>query len=126
MRFPDELYNIIKKYKREFEQREGYEKMLSVFASAIIHKPEMNMLSRKEARQAFVRLFPQYRRFIRYVAKDLEQFLGPPVNIGDEIKVWFMLNRPDSRFPLFPPYQYLTEYYNHQVDTPEPPEHTAV
>ena len=125
MRFPDELYNIIKKYKREFEQREGYEKMLSIFASAIIHKPEMNMLSRKEARQAFVRLFPQYRRFIRYVAKDLEQFLGPPVNIGDDIKVWFMLNQ-DTRFPIFPPYEYLTEYYNHQDESPEQPERTAV
>ena len=125
MRFPDELYKIIQKYKKDFEQREGYEKMLAVFASAIIHKSDMNMLSQKEARQAFIRLFPKHRRFIRYVAIDLEQFLGPPVNIGDDIKVWFMLNQ-DTRFPIFPPYEYLTEYYNHQDESPEQPEHTAV
>ena len=129
MRFPDVLYNIIQKYKKDFEERERYEKMLSIFASAIIHKPEMKMLSQTEARQTFLRLFPKYRGFIRYVAKDLEQYLGPPVNIGDDIKVWFMLNcDSNTQFPLFPPYEHLMDYYQ-LTEAPDPheqPEHRAV
>ena len=118
MRFPTELYSIIKAYKYEFERRESYERMLACFASAIMHKPEMRTLSQREARQSFVRLFPDFREYLRYVAVDLEKYLGPPVNLGDDIKVWFMLHK-DQRFPLFPPFEYLTEYYNYEEGQPE-------
>ena len=118
MRFPTELYSIIKAYKYEFERRESYERMLACFASAITHKPEMRTLSQREARQSFVRLFPNFREYLRYVAEDLEQYLGPPVNLGDDIKVWFMLQK-DQRFPIFPPFEYLTEYYNYEEEQPE-------
>ena len=118
MRFPTELYSIIKTYKYEFERREQYERMLACFASAIMHKPEMKTLSQREARQSFVRLFPNYRDHLRYVAEDLEEYLGPPVNLGDDIKVWFML-RKDQRFPIFPPFEYLEEYYNYEEEQPE-------
>ena len=118
MRFPDDIYNIITTYKKLFERREKYDRMLACYASAITHKPEMRTLSQREARQAFVRLFPNFRDFIRYVAEDLEQYLGPPVNLGDDIKVWFMLQK-DLRFPLFPPFEYLTEYYDYSEEQPE-------
>ena len=104
MRFPTELYCIIKAYKHEFERREQYEKMLACFASAIMHQPDMKTLSQREARQSFIRLFPTFREYIRYVALDLEQYLGPPVNLGDDIKVWFMLQK-DQRFPISPPFR---------------------
>ena len=119
MYFPNELYQIIKTYKKLFERRESYEKLLDCYASAIMHKPEIKMLSQKEARQGFVRLFPKYRDFIRHVAKDLERFLGPPVNIGDDIKVWFMLHKDSQSFPLKPPFEYLVDYYEYQEDEPE-------
>ena len=123
MRFPDVLYNIIQKYKKDFEERERYEKMLSIFASAIIHKPEMKMLSQTEARQTFLRLFPKYRGYIRYVAKDLEQYLGPPMKMFGEDKVWFLLK--DRDYPFF--YDvFWRSLDSYEFIHPEQPEHTSV
>ena len=127
MRFPKDLYRIITTYKKAFERRTKYERLLATFASAVTHKPEMRTLTRSEARQAFIRLFPDFRDHIRLIAVDLELYLGPPVNLGDGIKVWFMLQK-DERFPIFPPFEYLTEYYHLSDEEPQEPQppHTAV
>ena len=123
MRFPDELYKIIQKYKKDFEQRDLYEKRLATFASAVIHKPEMNTLSQKEARQAFCRLFPKYKDYFRYVAKDLEQYLGPPMKMFGEDKVWFLLK--DRDYPFF--YDvFWRSLDSYEFIHPEQPEHTSV
>ena len=127
MIFPKELLNIIISYQKELERCTTYERMLDMFATAVTQKPEMRTMSQKEARQSFVRLFPEFRDYFRFIAEDLEQFLGPPVNLGDDIKVWFMLQK-DERFPIFPPFEYLTEYYHLSDEEPQEPQppHTAV
>ena len=117
MIFPKELLNIIISYQKELERCTTYEKMLDMFATAVTQKPEMRTMSQKEARQSFVRLFPEFRDYFRFIAEDLERYLGPPVNLGDDIKVWFMLQK-DQRFPLFPPFEYLTEYYDYSDEQP--------
>ena len=115
MYLPDDLWDLILLYKNCFERRSKYESYLSVFSSAITHKPDLIMISVVEVRQTFVRLFPMYHDHLRLIARDLEQYMGPPVNLGGTHRVWFMLHK-DHFGPTFPPFDQadLDEYVEAQ------------